>query len=191
MTLSFQLVFFTAFPLLVYGSCNRLSSYNLRQKTETVSQRWPRRWFPSGNEKCVRWLRRLYHTAGKKGFPALNRGPCQQRLQMGGRSVLKGGWKHLQPECGNQLLNLSGAVGRHGNSGRPWLALSNPAVPGEKLLWMVRWHTQRGQRGAVTRGQSPRIYKCAELWIKQHKYFLILCLVVLSECSPVTLPLFH
>lgn len=70
-----------------------------------------------------------------QGFPPLNRGPCLQRLQLrglGGEHCM-GGWKHLQPECGNQLLNLSQAVGRHGNSGRPWLALSNPAVPREEL----------------------------------------------------------
>ncbi|KAI9525635.1 hypothetical protein NQZ68_006184 [Dissostichus eleginoides] len=48
-------------------------------------------------------------------------GPSLQSLELGAvceRSV-SGGWRHLQPECGNQLLKLSEAVGRHGNSGRP------------------------------------------------------------------------
>ena len=57
----------------------------------------------------------------KKGFPTLNRGPSLQSLELGAvcERCVSGGWRHLQPECGNQLLKLSEAVGRHGNSGRP------------------------------------------------------------------------
>lgn len=65
-------------------------------------------------------------------------------MEASARGDVKGGWKHLQPECGNQLLNLSEAVGHHGNSSRPWLAFSNPAVPKEELCQSLddtRTHT--------------------------------------------------
>lgn len=93
----------------------------------------------------------------KKGFPAVNRGPCRQRFRLGG--MWKEGWKHLQPERGNQLLNLSEAVGHHGNSSRPWLALSNPAVLREELNCYVA-HTSQTERHCEA-GQKSCDYRCA------------------------------
>lgn len=106
--------------------------------TETGSQQWPkraaaRRWSPSGIkswsgwEACISWY---------KGLPCSRQRGGPAEASAGGRSA-RGGWKHLQPECGNRLLNLSEAGGRHGNSGGPWLVSSDPAVPGEgpRGLW--------------------------------------------------------
>lgn len=53
----------------------------------------------------------------QKGLPHSEQRVMPMEALAGGG--VKGGWKHLQSECGNQPLNLSEAVGRHGNSGRP------------------------------------------------------------------------